>query len=148
MPCGETKYIPEDLELTFSPVIDCLSVTAEGESLEGCGGAMIVMRNGCTEPVVFSVWQFTCDGVACASIQPGKTGKTPIDIETGAETASFTFDGSLGLESLQVVVNMNVDIETPGCAVGGAAAAPVGPLLIGLALILGRRAARRRRPAR
>jgi hypothetical protein len=117
--CGEISYVPEDVEVTFSPVIDCLVVSVEGESKEGCGGAEIAMINNCPDPVVFAGWSFTCNGATCNSIPAGQQGTTPIDIEQ-KEEATFTFDGSLGLEPLQVVVKMTVDEQSPGCAVGGA----------------------------
>lgn len=134
--CGEISYVPEDVEVTFSPVISCLLVDVQGESKENCGGAEIVMTNGCTEPVVFAGWEFDCDGTPCVSIPAGKTGRTPIEIE-GKEEASFTFDGSLGLETLQVVVKMSVDEQTPGCSFAGDGG-PAGWLVVALALVVAR----------
>ena len=118
--CGETLWVPEDVEVTFSPVIDCLVVKVEGESKDGCGGAEVVMTNGCTDPVVFAGWTFTCGEASCTSIPAGQQGRTPIDIEN-KEEATFTFDGSLGLETLQVVVKMSVDEQSPGCTVANGA---------------------------
>lgn len=150
MACGETAYVPEDVEITFSPEIDCLVVSVEGESKEGCGGAEVAMTNGCADPVVFAGWTFTCNGAPCASIPAGQRGTTPIDIEQ-KEEASFTFDGSLGLEPLQVVVKMTVDEQGPGCSYGaGAANAATSPLPLGLvlALVALRRASRSRSRSR
>ncbi len=131
--CGETSYVPEDVEVTFSPVIECLVVEVQGESQEGCGGAEIVMLNQCSDPVVFAGWTFTCGEASCVSIPAGQQGRTPIQIENKAE-ATFTFDGSLGLETLQVVVKMNVDAQTPGCSLAGSGGG-LGPVLVALALV-------------
>ena len=144
--CGEISYVPEDVQVTFSPVIDCLIVTVEGESKEGCGGAEIAMSNNCQAAVVFAGWTFTCNGSPCNSIPAGARGTTPIDIEQ-KEEATFTFDGSLGLEPLQVVVEMTVDEQTPGCSVaGGVGLGASWSWLAALALSLAfvRRVSRRR----
>jgi hypothetical protein len=148
--CGETLWVPEDVEVTFSPVIDCLIVKVEGESKDGCGGAEVVMTNGCADAVVFAGWSFTCGEAACTSIPAGQQGRTPIDIEN-KEEATFTFDGSLGLETLQVVVKMSVDKQTPGCAVAngavGAGPSAEASAWLTLALVLGL-TLRRARPRR
>ncbi len=138
--CGETRWVPEDVEVTFSPAaVDCLLVEVVGESKENCGGAEIVMTNGCNDPVVFAGWQFECGSTQCNSIPAGQQGRTPIEIEN-KEEAQFTFDGSLGLETLQVVVRMSVDEQGPGCSFAGDGG-PAGWILVAAAAV----AARRRR---
>jgi hypothetical protein len=148
MACGEDKWVAEVQEVRFSPEIECLEVEVEGESFTDCGGTEVVMRNKCAEDVVFVGWTFQCSGgTDCSVIPPATAGRAPLDVEF-KEEETFIFDGSLGLETLQVVVSVTIDHQTPGCHMAnGAVSAVPAAMLAGVVgvLALRRRLQRRAR---